>query len=262
MKQEEHEHKMTVAEARHAKAQDWDEQPVSEAVDQSDESTEELADSPELTPIPFEQQLIEQPFILQRTLQALLFLEPDAVTSSRLASGLGIEVRYVETALQALRITLAEQGIVLLEGGGVWRLGTHPELATAIERYYKRSRRRKLSRAMLETLAIIACQGPVTRAEIEDVRQVNSDGVVARCLELDFIEVVGQKETPGRPLLYGITEDFLRHFGLAEAGDLQALLPVEWGSLPRQTLLPLQALPAEASPEVEPVGSLDTAADS
>jgi|GEM_PF-3654493 len=206
------------------------------------------SDIPELAPIPLEQRLAEDADLLERVVTALLFLEPEPVTAARLATGLGIVPELVETALQSLVPKLEAQGVILVGGAGVWRLGTHPEVATAVERYFKRSRRRKLSRAMLETLAIIACQGPVTRAEIEDTRQVNSDGVVGRILELEFIEVVGQKETPGRPLLYGITEEFLRHFGMSDVGALQELLPVEWGNLPRQTLLKLEA-PMVEEPE-------------
>lgn len=195
-----------------------------------------------------EERLIADPAWLRQVVLALLFMEPEPVTPPRLAQGLGIPVEAVEDALLAVKERLEGTGLLCRTGAGAYSLGTHPSVAAALEKYYNRQRRRKLSRAMLETLAIIAIQGPVTRAQVEELRQVNSDGVINRCLELEFIEVVGQRETPGRPMLYGVTAGFLRHFGVDDPSALHELLPVEWGTIPRQTLLQLEAPAAVSAP--------------
>ncbi|HYE78234.1 MAG TPA: SMC-Scp complex subunit ScpB [bacterium] len=197
---------------------------------------EEIAADPE----DLEEVLVSDLALLQKALQAILLLEPEAITPSQVAATLGIPAEVAKRGLDNARDRLADEGIIIASGAGTYRLGTHPEVASVLEQYFQRARRRRMSRAMLETLAIVACQGPVTRAEIEAIRGVNVDSIIGRALEHEFIEVTGQKETPGRPLLYGVTDTFLRYFGLESVEELQTMLPAEWVGRPRQTLLGLE----------------------
>ena len=212
---------------------------------------QEVADEEiEPDPLDIENLLAGDSDLLQRALTAILFLEPEPITAGRLAQSLGLPLEAVEQGLEGAIRRLAEEGIIVVSGSGTYRMGTHPEVASVLERYFKKARKRRLSRAMLETLSIVACRGPVTRAEIEEIRQVNSDGVLARCLELEYIEIVGQKESVGRPLLYGIAEEFLRYFGLQTVEELQDCLPAEWLGVPRQQVLDLDR--GESATAIEP----------
>ncbi len=102
-------------------------------------------------------------------------------------------------------------------------MATRPRFAEYLAPFRKRKRRVGLSAAMLETLAIIAYKQPIIRAEIDAIRGVDSSGTVHALLELELIETVGQKPVPGRPFLYGTTQNFLKHFGLKSLSDLPSI---------------------------------------
>jgi segregation and condensation protein B len=108
----------------------------------------------------------------------------------------------------------------IIEVAGGYQFATRPQYATWIRKLYRGRRLPRLSPAALETLAIIAFKGPIIRAEIEAVRGVNVEGVLKTLLERNLITVVGREEAPGRPLLYGTTQDFLVYFGLNSLADL------------------------------------------
>ena len=131
----------------------------------------------------------------------------------------------IRTALDELRDHYAHQdhGVELVEVADGFQLMTRPEHAEAIAEARIVNRPRKLSRAALETLAVIAYRQPVSRAEIEDVRGVSADGVLRMLLDRDFIEVAGRADGMGRPLLYGTTPAFLELLGLTEIGALPQL---------------------------------------
>ncbi|MEO7994562.1 MAG: SMC-Scp complex subunit ScpB [bacterium] len=218
--------------------------PIAEPILEESASLEpqEIAEEEiEADPAMVEAQLLADDQLLQRALLGILFLEPDPLSPARIAQGLGIATEAAAAALETLRTRLSDEGLTILAGAGQYSLGTHPDIAPILERYFKRARRRRLSRAMLETLSVIACKGPVTRAEIEEMRQVNCDGVLARCLDLEFVEVTGQKATPGRPLQYSVTARFLQYFELQTVDELQARLPLEWTAGPKQTYLDLNS---------------------
>jgi segregation and condensation protein B len=109
------------------------------------------------------------------------------------------------------------------------QLTTAPEIANQIETFLGLEATSHLSRAALETLAIIAYQQPVTRPRIDSIRGVNSDGVMKSLLLKGLLQEVGRAEGPGRPILYGTTPDFLQHFGLNSLGELPPLLLPEPG---------------------------------
>jgi segregation and condensation protein B len=105
-------------------------------------------------------------------------------------------------------------GMVIVEIAGGWQMLSNSHAAGYIREFYKTRTKEKLSRPALESLAIIAYKQPVGRAEVEVIRGVNSDGTIAHLLNKGLIEIVGRKEVPGRPFLYGTTKAFLEYFGL------------------------------------------------
>ncbi len=160
---------------------------------------------------------------LTAALEALLFVAAEPVSAAQLAAALQVAVAEVEQGLEALEALLGERGVRLQRHGGRFQLTTAPELAETVERFLGLEATARLSRAALETLAIIAYQQPVTRPYVESVRGVNSDSVIKSLLAKGLIQEVGRAEGPGRPLLYGTTADFLRHFGLNSLSELPPL---------------------------------------
>jgi segregation and condensation protein B len=130
-----------------------------------------------------------------------------------------------ETVLEALRelgdgYTARGAGVELREIAGGWQIVTAPEQADWVGRMLRGKRRMRLSRAALETMAIIAYKQPVTKSEVEAIRGVDSSGVLATLLERNLVTIRGRSKVVGRPLLYGTTQEFLEYFGLRELGEL------------------------------------------
>ncbi|NOZ24514.1 MAG: SMC-Scp complex subunit ScpB [Nitrospirae bacterium] len=113
-------------------------------------------------------------------------------------------------------------GIMLVEVAGGYQMVSNPEYAPWI-RKLRSAAPQKLSLAALETLSIVAYRQPITKAELEQLRGVNSDGVIKSLLEKRFIRIVGKKEVPGRPLIYGTTREFLQFFGLKDLSELPTI---------------------------------------
>ncbi len=166
----------------------------------------------------------------------------------------------LEAALADLERAYADRGVRLVATGGGYQFQTDPETNPWIQRLFH-GRSPRLSRAVLETLAIIAYRQPATRAEIEDIRGVSlSSGVLKTLTERGWVRVVGRKEVPGRPSLYGTTPAFLSYFGLESLEDLPPLKEIpegtadEWLERIGQEELPLSDEPGEEEPteEAEP----------
>jgi segregation and condensation protein B len=165
---------------------------------------------------------------LQAALEALLFIAPGPVTPHQLAETVNLPVEQVEKELSILEERYHEdRGLRLQSHGGRVQLTTAPELAPLAEKFLGLDATSRLSRAALEALAIIAYRQPVTRPEIDSVRGVNSDGVLKSLLNKGLVQEVGRAETPGRPILYGTTAEFLQHFGLDTLQKLPILEPLE-----------------------------------
>jgi len=156
-------------------------------------------------------------------LEALVFAAPGPVLPIQLSTALGLTIKDIEEGLRALDEQLSDRGIRLQWHHGRVQLTTAPELAPAVERFLGLDASSRLSRAALETLAIIAYQQPATRPEIDAIRGVNSDGVLKSLLSKGLIEEAGRAERPGRPILYATTADFLSHFGLTSIKELPSL---------------------------------------
>lgn len=154
--------------------------------------------------------------------EAILFASGDAISLEEL--GAALELSALETA--ALEGALAEKyarpdsGLKLLRLENRLQLCTKPDFSQAVERALAPARKQTLTQAALETLCVVAYRQPVTRMEIETLRGVQCDRAVATLVAYGLIQEVGRRDTIGRPILYGTTEEFLRHFGLSSLEQL------------------------------------------
>ena len=156
-----------------------------------------------------------------RMVEALLFAaaEPldEASLHARLPDGVDLAA-----AIEGVTEKYADSGVNVVRVAGRWALRTAPDMKFLLEKEVEVTR--KLSRAAVETLAIIAYHQPITRAEIEEVRGVAiSKGTIDVLMEEDWVRPKGRRKTPGRPVTYGTTSNFLEHFGLEELADLPGL---------------------------------------
>jgi segregation and condensation protein B len=163
-----------------------------------------------------------------RALEAVLFVADEPVSSTVLAQLLEMDRGSVEASLARLaeEYERTGSGLVLRNVAGGWRLSSHPSASPVVEKFILSSRHTRLTKAALETMAIVAYKQPVTRHQVAAIRGVNSDGVLAALVDRGLLEEVGRDEGPGRPLLYGTTPEFLERLGLASIGDLPSLAPL------------------------------------
>ena len=164
----------------------------------------------------------EPPAGLAAALEALLFASGAPVSARQLAEALELETPDVLAGLAALSRDCTERGIELLEIAGGWQLRTRPEHAGSILKLLGQ-RPSRLSRAALEVLSVVAYQQPVTRSEVEQLRGVDSGGVMRTLIGRGLLRVAGRKAEPGRPLMYATTRAFLEMFALADLRDLPTL---------------------------------------
>ncbi len=163
---------------------------------------------------------------LRGALEALLFVSDEPVSAIRLAKILEAAPGEVDTALAELaqEYRESERGFQLREVAGGWRFYTHPAYHDVIEAYVLSWDTRRLSQAALEALAVVAYHQPVTRAGVNAVRGVNSEGVIASLVEKGLVREVGRDRNQGNAILYGTTMNFLEKFGLK---DITELPPIE-----------------------------------
>jgi segregation and condensation protein B len=159
---------------------------------------------------------------MDAVLECFLFVSPEPVTPAQVAAALEVDERAAREALEGLRERYASPGLQVVRVAGGYQLCTRPEHGEPVSRFLRPPAQR-LSRAALETLAIIAYRQPITQPEMEAIRGVNCSGVVKTLLERDLIHEKGRKETVGRPILYVTTDQFLKHFGLKDLTELPLL---------------------------------------
>jgi segregation and condensation protein B len=156
-----------------------------------------------------------------RAVEATLFAAEEPMTAEEIRDYVGVHVNIAE-ALAALQLHYGGRGVELVERGKRWHFQTAPDLAHLLRR--ERDEARKLSRAAVETLAIIAYHEPVSRAEIEAIRGVQiSKGTLDVLMEAGWVRPAERREVPGRPLTYATTAGFLAHFGLQSRRDLPGI---------------------------------------
>ena len=157
-------------------------------------------------------------------LEALLFASPEPLTVSALARGLKVFYTRVEVEAGlrrlAARYERAHSGVQLVRIAGGWRLVTRPEYYEQVASVLGHTRTVSLTPAGLETLSLIAYKQPISKAQVEAIPGVQSDGVLKSLIDLDLVRVVGRDESLGRAFLYGTTRKFLEHFGLNGIRDL------------------------------------------
>ncbi len=190
---------------------------------------------------------------LKAILEAMLFVSSEPLSATRLVAVLGdVTKAEVERVLGSLADDLEQEGrgVRLAEVAGGYRLVTKQEYSTWIKRLDKAKSTAKLSRSALESLAIIAYKQPIVRSEIEEIRGVETSGVVRTLLERKLVRIVGRKEVPGRPIMYGTTKYFLEHFGLNDLSQLPPLREFKELGEAEQSLLPMdENIPAVAQTE-------------
>ena len=176
-------------------------------------------------------------------LEALLFMAADPLPMNRIVALLGAVSKHeVEESLARLQQDYEREGrgLHLAEIAGGYRLVTKPDYAPWIKRLDKIKAPAKLSRSALESLAIIAYKQPIVRAEIEQIRGVETSGVLRTLLERKLVRIVGRKEEPGRPIMYGTTKFFLEHFGLRDLSQLPPLREFKELGESEQAMLPME----------------------
>ena len=164
---------------------------------------------------------------LKYVIEALLFASERPLTAEQIKQAFdeNLSAEDISSSLEALRTDYEAQGrgFRLFEIAGGYQLVTDPRFSAYLKKFYQEREKKRLSQASLETLSVIAYRQPVTRADIEFIRGVNVDGALKTLLEKGIVKIIGRKEVPGRPMLYGTTREFLDHFGLKSVKELPAL---------------------------------------
>jgi segregation and condensation protein B len=159
---------------------------------------------------------------IESVIEAVLFAAGDPVPLEKLAEIIGQDKKTTESILSNMQMKYrnSPRGIMLRQLGASYQLCTKPEYEEYVAALGVGRKKQGLSQAAYEALAIIAWHQPVTRAQVEQIRGVNSDNVIANLLEKNLIRETGRQDSPGKPKLYGTTEEFLRVFGFSTLKDL------------------------------------------
>ncbi len=159
---------------------------------------------------------------LRGLIESLLFVSDRPLTLKEVARAAGVDKKRAAELIAEIQTDHAARGIVVSEAAGGFSFRSNPAYADTVRRYLS-LRPVRLSRAQLETLSIVSYRQPITRPEVDDVRGVDSGPVLKGLLERELVRILGKKDEPGRPMLYGTTPAFLELFGLASLSDLPTL---------------------------------------
>jgi len=160
---------------------------------------------------------------IKSAVEALLFVSEKPLTIEQIKSALdNLDAAVLRSTINELKIEYEQsnRGMRITEVAGGYQMVTAANFAPFLKKLYKERLSEKLSKPALETLAIIAYKQPLTKSEIESLRNVNIDGVVKSLLDKNLIRICGRKKAPGRPFVFGTTKQFLEHFGLKSLDDL------------------------------------------
>ena len=188
---------------------------------------------------------------IRAAVEAILFAAGGSVETARLASALELDSGEMRDILRRMELRYEEEdrGIRLLELEDAWQLCTKREHYGELIRIVKQPRKYTLTEVLLETLSIVAYKQPVTKLEIEKIRGVKSDHAVNKLVEYGLIEEVGRLDEPGRPILFGTTEEFLRRFGVSSVEELPKASPEQMEDFKEEAEEEL-GLPAESQEEL------------
>jgi len=163
---------------------------------------------------------------IKAIIEAFMFVSGEPLSIDRLRNVLeGVDRGKIKGLLSELQheYDMRASGLMIVEVAGGFQMVTRPELAQWIKRLKKIKQSSRLSKPSLETLAIIAYKQPIVKAEIDDIRGVDSTGVLKGLLDKRLIKIIGRKDVPGKPILYATTREFLQYFGLKDISDLPTL---------------------------------------
>lgn len=175
---------------------------------------------------------------LKNVLECMLFVSPQPLTTKRIAQALQIDELEIERVIHDLRLDFGSRGVHIIRVAEGYQMCTKSQYAPYVSQLLKPERQR-LSRAALETLAIVAYRQPITQPEVESIRGVNSDGVMRTLTDRGLLRQLGKRETPGRPMMYGTSEEFLCHFGLNDLTELPDIDAIELPSTIRDDQYPV-----------------------
>lgn len=163
-------------------------------------------------------------------IEAILFTMGESVELDKIASAIELDKKETKKLIEELQKEYRNSqniGMNIIELDGAYQMCTKPEMYEYLIRIAKQPKKRVLTDVLLETLSIIAYKQPVTRAEIEKIRGVSSEHAVSKLIEYNLVQELGRLDAPGRPLLFGTTEEFLRSFGVQSVDELPVLSPVQ-----------------------------------
>ncbi len=159
---------------------------------------------------------------LESVIEAILFASGEAVSIKNISAAVEQDEKTVASVVNNMadKYTLEKRGIKIIQVGESYQMCTDPQYFDYIKKLYQSPARKTLSTTLLETLAIIAYKQPVTKGQIEEIRGVSADHAVNRLVEYGMVEERGRLDAPGKPILFGTTDDFLRYFGFRTLDDL------------------------------------------
>lgn len=162
---------------------------------------------------------------IKSAIESLLFVSGNPLTIRDFCNALDLPIKDIKNILEEIQRDYEEEerGIKLISINEEYQLATKAENSDYIQKLLKKNKRQSLSQASLESLAIISYKQPITRVDIDEIRGVKSESAIQRLLERDLIKEVGRLEVPGRPILFGTTDEFLRQFGLNKLEELPSL---------------------------------------
>lgn len=165
----------------------------------------------------------------EAAIEAILFTMGESVELSKIAAAIELDKETTKKIIHSMmeRYKEADRGIQILELEDSYQLCTKSELYEYLIRVAKQPKKIVLTDVVMETLSIIAYKQPITKLEIEKIRGVKCDHAVNKLVEYNLVKELGRLDAPGRPLLFGTTEDFLRHFGVHSLDDLPVINPVQ-----------------------------------
>lgn len=162
---------------------------------------------------------------IKSVIESLLFVSGEPLSIRDLHNNLEISIKVIESVIKEMIDDYEEdnRGIKLISINGEYQLVSKPQNSDSIQKLLKKNKRQSLSQASLESLAIVAYKQPITRIDIDEIRGVKSDSALQRLIERELIKDIGRLEVPGRPIIFGTTEEFLRQFGLKDLDELPSL---------------------------------------
>lgn len=179
---------------------------------------------------------------IEAAIEAILFSAGESVEVGRIAKAIGHDCQTTEKIIRnmMLKYQAADRGIKIIELNGAFQMCTKQEYYEYLVEIALQPKKATLTDVMLETLSIIAYKQPVTKAEIEKIRGVKCDHAINKLVEYNLVQELGRLDAPGRPILFGTTEEFLRNFGVESTEDLPVINPVK-----------LEDFKAEAEEEIQ-----------